>query len=175
MSIEIWKQIGTSQYEVSSLGGVRCLNRRNSAGHKLKDKVFSLNPNCGYYHRLALTCGRFYVHQLVAQAFLPNLENKPQVNHINGIKSDNRVENLEWATASENAQHAQDTGLQKANGWQLNRGIKHPKAILTEAQVSQIRRLGIEGLTCMQIAAQMGTTRNAVYAIVTGRTWKHVA
>lgn len=74
----------------------------------------------------------FFVHRLVAQAFIPNPLNKPEVNHINGDKTDNRVENLEWCTRSENQQHACRTGLQKV-------GEKSLHAKLTNDQATWIR------------------------------------
>jgi hypothetical protein len=104
MSTEIWKPIQDAEgYEVSNLGRVKRIN---------KDTCLTQGFWGDYY---TVVLGRKYgahlVHRLVAKAFIPNPDDKPQVNHLNGNKRDNRAENLEWVTAKENAQHALKTGL----------------------------------------------------------------
>lgn len=94
-------------YEVSDLGRVQSI----PGGHR-HGKVLKLSIDRAGYPRVCMTKdGKHYfryVHRLVAQAFLENSENKPMVNHKDGVKTNDRLENLEWSTASENMQHSYD-------------------------------------------------------------------
>lgn len=107
-----------------------------------------------------------YVHRLVAEAFIPNPSNKPQVNHIDGDKLNNHASNLEWVTYSENNRHAYSTGLKGT-------GEKNKLSILTNAQVL-LARENPGGLTDAQLAKLFNVTQGTICSAVTGRTYKNV-
>lgn len=124
---EIWKDIPGFEglYQVSNLGRVKSLRYHKSK----KAKVLSVGQNCCNYVSVELRKeGERYscqLHRLVAQCFLPNPDSKPQVNHINGNKTDNQVTNLEWVTSRENVNHywrklkgkPYFLGSKRRNGW----------------------------------------------------------
>lgn len=138
--MEIWTDIKgyEGKYKISNLGKVKSLDRitiyfnkskRNWEGRILKNVVKHKKDN-SYLHVTLFDKGSrkiYLVHRLVAQAFIPNLNNLPQVNHKNGIKYDNKVENLEWITAKGNSNHAY-----------RELGIKVPKK-LSKKQVNEIK------------------------------------
>jgi len=104
---------------------------------------------------------------LVAINFIDNPENKPQVNHINGIKTDNRLQNLEWCTGSENQKHSVNTGLRKI--------LKGDQACskITEEQARLIK-YGLKEMTQSKIAYLYNISRVTISDIRRGKSWKHI-
>lgn len=113
---ETWKDIKGYEnlYQVSNMGRVKSLKRlilSPTGNYYSKEKIMTINQNDGIgYVKIRLFKNSkskpVRIHRLVAEAFIPNPENKKDVNHKNGIKHDNRAENLEWATRSENEIHS---------------------------------------------------------------------
>jgi len=165
---EIWKDITGFEgiYVVSNMGRVkRIMHRKNPT-----NTIMNTTLNGGGYHRLSLTVNGKgndrILSVLVATAFIPNPENKPQVNHLKG-KDDNRAESLEWNTAKENINHAWRTGLSKPKS-----GVLNGQSVLTEKEVLEIR--AIENMSKREIATLYNVNEGAIGKIINRQRWKHI-
>ncbi|MGJ1211954.1 NUMOD4 domain-containing protein [Sphingobacterium multivorum] len=177
-SKEIWLPVPNyPNYEVSNLGRVKTLQRamKSKAGSiaAVNEKIMKGSFSRDGYPivKISNQFGKkiLKVHRLVAMAFIPNPDNKPQVNHINGVKTDNYTDNLEWVTGKENVTHGYQTGLIKAS-----HGESHYLAKVTDEQVLQIRRMRSEDkLTHQAIADLIGVSRSIVTSILSNKTHRH--
>ena len=180
MSTEVWKPIENYQgyYSVSNLGRIRSEERvvphKRSGSKTIREKILAPGLNRHGYLLAYLTQNgvkkTMKIHRLVAEAFLDNPNNLPAVNHKNGLKIDNSVDNLEWCSFAANNQHAYDSGLKKAA-----KGSKNGLAKLTELDVELIREMvSIWKMQQKEIAKLFGVGKSAICKIVNRQNWSHI-
>lgn len=170
---EVWKDIKDYEgiYQISNLGNVKGLKR---------NKIKSPTLNSWGYQVVSLTkpntkLKSVLVHRLVAIAFINNLENKEQVNHIDGNKTNNCKSNLEWCNQFENMQHAFKLGL-NVNHY----GEKHNRSVITEEIYLKCVELREKGVTYAKIAEyvfkeyNIKIGRTSINAALLGQTWSHI-
>jgi hypothetical protein len=161
-------------YQISTHGRVLSTDPRKRSWIILiptirKDKTRNMD---GYYS-VGLWKGNIYkrksIHRLVGEAFIPNPEMKPTINHIDGNKLNNYYLNLEWATYGENNQHAIDNGLISRR-----KGVEIHCAKLNDSAVLEIKQLLSEGISWRKIGARFGVSKGPIQRIADGRGWKHI-
>ncbi len=182
MSEEVWRTIRgfRNRYEVSSHGRVRSLRRvvlvKTRSGkfgkRVIRARVLKLVSD-GPYLCVSLYKNGFTkaaVHRLVAEAFIPNPDNKPEVNHKDNDGTNNHVDNLEWVTPKENAEHAISIG--RVGG---AKGEQHGHAKLTPGLVRKIRWAYFSTpLSQSKIAKKFRINQSTVSRLVSGKRWRHL-
>lgn len=191
----IWKEIKgfEGDYEVSNSGLIRSVEavivKSNSRKYTRKSKTLKPAKDARGYLRVAFSiCGKLTtlkVHRLVAEAYIPNPENKPQVNHKDGIKDNNNDWNLEWATQAENVDHAMKNNLFVTEADDAHRlrsvntitkkGELNGFSKLTEKEVLEIRDLFKKKLcNKTQLGLKYGVATTTIKDIVSFKSWKYL-
>lgn len=179
--VEEWKPVEGTHflYWASSYGrflrrGCSVLEngRWGSAWLTKEEKIYVpvLSGPRGYY-RVRIGTKLILLHRIIAKTFLPNPQNKREVNHINGIKTDNRLSNLEWATRSENARHAYKTGLLKMDHFI---GERNKTSKLKDFEVLEIKKSLALGENRSHLARKYKVGFHTINDIFKGVTWKHI-
>lgn len=185
---EDWRSIPEYEaYEVSSLGRVRSIPRRDSAGNRVKGCILRPKPHTGGYLRVTLSkLGRqkdWFVHRLVLTAFMGTCPIDQQGCHNDGNRKNNALSNLRWGTRSENMADKKAHGTEQlgAKHWMVRkpewvrRGEKVPTSVLNATDVERIRDMRINGCTLQAIAQWIGCVkRENVSAIIRRLTWRHL-
>lgn len=148
-------------YKVSESGQV----------YSVRSDRFLKGSSDSYGYPIVLLCNKGVkksrlVHRLVAKAFIPNPENKPQINHIDGNKQNNQVSNLEWCTNSENQKHAHAIGLAPSQKGTNNKFNK-----LSEEEVLTIKEYKAKGIRPTEISKVMGLPLPRIKNVYYGQSW----
>lgn len=169
MELEEWREVEGWPYEVSDWGRVRRSGEPHNSTYLGRVMQGSLDSR-GYHKVHLQSRGRrrmFFVHRLVADAFVSGWGHTLQVNHISGDKTDNCPHNLEWVTAKENEAHATATGLHA-------RGVASGKAKLNPEAVRDIRTRYADGEGLRQLAWEYGVHHSSILKVVRRESWAHI-
>jgi hypothetical protein len=168
-------------YKVSNYGNVKTYNWRNS---KREAILKPAKTKDGYLQVALQKDGKlksFKVHRLVALTFLDNPENKPQVNHIDCDKTNNKITNLEWVTAKENTAHSIKMGTFsfQSSAKSINRFIKRGElnggALLTDLKVKEIRSKFVpRKYTRKMLALEYNVKESTIKDVLSKKSWKHI-
>jgi len=174
--MEEWRDVVGFEglYQVSDLGRIKSLRRvihrvRPAGAYKVvwPEKILKTSTTCDGYLRVPISKDgvRFTValHRVVAIAFLPNPNNLPEVDHLNGVRTDCSARNLDWVTGLENKRRAVERGTSPA-------GERNGRAKLTQEIAEQIRAAW-PATPQRQLAARFGVSKAAVYFVLKGKTW----
>jgi hypothetical protein len=185
--IKEWKDIIGYEglYQVSNFGNVKSLdrvvNKPNGVSYIRKGKICKQSKSNLGYMIIGFTVNNIkvnkYVHRLVAEAFILNPDNKPQVNHIDCDKENNHANNLEWCTNSENHIHAAKNGLNKLH---LHRvaysGEKNGRALLSEEQVLEIKQKYIPyKYSAKKLSKEYKVSESCITHILNNTSWKKIS
>ena len=169
---EIWKYVyikdEKTKYQVSNLGNVRNTKRNNKLLVQCVDKYgynyVCLSHKSKHYHRT--------IHTLVAKAFIPNPDNKPQVNHKDGRKYHNYYKNLEWVTGKENVIHSYETGLHD----NVAIGERHGNNKHKENDIKHVCKLLEDGqMTISDISKITKVPKVTIHDIISKKYWRHIS
>lgn len=181
--MKIWKECREApNYLINNFGEVKSKERtvRNNPSRgvrTVKSRVLSQKTKTNGYKEVNLyleTNKRkmFYVHRLVVANFIGPIDDGYEVNHIDGDKSNNFIDNLEIVTASENRKHAHHVLGQKAPCY---KGQEHPRAKLSRDTVIRIRDDYQNGMKPLALSKKYGTPKSTICKIIYRKTWRHIA
>ena len=175
--IELWKELKGYReiYEISNYGKVRHKERDGARGYIVSSRELIPQINSSGYYRVSLNLtGKpksYFVHRLVAELFLPTSDETLVVNHKDGNKLNNRVDNLEWVTHSENQKHAFALGLKKPTVHYGEDSWFHKLSIEDVEYIKAVHNPWDKEFGSKPLSERFGVSPQTITEIVHGRTW----